>query len=209
LGHNQKLIKKKNFQIVDKENKIEDKEKNLVNIIGNDAGAGAYFSVSMTVYSQQSIIPQMHEIANALKDSKESKEIKDLKENKDLKICPSYKTKENEQILEAFYDQEFSPLPENNNPTNFFKFNSIVMNNPAPDVGNESMDSIQRLIEAYNLIDINFSKMDPIEKLSTLEINKDDLLRLEVFFKEKNNKNSIDPIETNSIQNYLQNNKPL
>lgn len=202
-GESQKLLKNLNLQILDKENKNEEKEKNLINIIGKDSGGGAYFSVSMTVYSQQS---QIHEIFNAIRDSKSSSDTKDLKE---FKKYPS-KSKESEKISEVFYDQEFSPLINNNNiQNNFFKFNSLVTNNNFPDITNESTDSIQKLIEVYNLNDFDFSKIDNIEKLSTLEINKDDLQKLEAFFKDRNNRHSIEPIENNIFDNFLHKYKPI
>jgi hypothetical protein len=202
----QKLLKNFNFQILDKENKNEDKDKNVIDMIGKDSGGGAYFSVSMTVYSQQSLVPQMHELFNAIRDSKNSVDSKDVKQ---LKKYPS-KPKENEKITEAVYDQEFSPsIDINKIQNNFFKFNSPVTNQITADIGNESIDSIQKLIEVYNLNEFDFSKIDHIEKLSTLEINKDDLQKLEAFFKEKNNRYSIEPIEKNMFDNFFQNNKPI
>ncbi len=205
-GETQKLLKNLNLHILDKENKNEEKEKNLINMIGKDSGGGAYFSVSMTVYSQQSIVPQIHEIFNAIRDSKPSSDMKDFKE---FRKYPS-KSKENEKIAEAFYDQEFSPLINNNNiQNNFFKFNSLVTNQNFPDITNESTDSIQKLIEVYNLNDFDFSKIDHKEKLSTLEINKDDLQKLEALFKERNNRHSIEPIENNIFDNFLHKYKPI
>ena len=189
--------------------KKEENEKNLINFIANEQG-GLNFSVSMTVYSQQSSKQGMTEMLNSIKDFKDSNIFKDIKE---IKIGHSYRNHENEKIPEAVDDLEFSPVTKNNVNiinNNVFTFQKTNTNNIIfPDACNESTDSIQKILDTYNLNNFDFGRIDHFDRLSTLEINKDDFQKLEMFFKERNNKKSIEPIEQNTFKKYIQNNKLL
>jgi serine/threonine protein kinase len=187
-----KMLKNVNFHILEKqEDKKDDENKdNIINILAgnnNDNGAGAFFSISMTVYSghsllpQQSLLPHINEFNNNNKIGK---------------------------ILEVD-EPEFSPVKKISKDP-FFKFdngnnNNIIniIDNSMSDEINQSTDSIKKLIDVYNLNEFDFTKVDNLDRLGTLEIQKDDLQKLEAFFKERNNKMSIGPIEQDQIHNFM------
>ena len=123
----------------------------IVNILADNSGA--YFSITMTVYShQQSIAP--------------------IEINKD-KILNSH-------ILEVD-EPESSPKIQDDDGKKIDKSQFIFKNIYQTD-GNCSIDEENFL---KNLIDkkIDFHSLD---KLNTLELNKDELNMIEKFFKDKN-----------------------
>jgi hypothetical protein len=185
ITNNNKILKNINMQIIEKQEAKED-IKNVDHVLSNEGNGGAFFSISMTVYSQQSLVP------NNMYDFLPKDTIKDFnKFNSNLKI------------EEAVFEQEYSPLLKNYNGNSLkqFEFNNLET---SKDQLNESTDSIKKLIDIYNLNEVDFKQLDPIEKLKTLEIKYDDLQKLEAFFKDRNNKKSIDPIEKDAFFKFIE-----
>ncbi len=187
-----KLLKNLNFQIVEKSENSEnskkdfqrqfsDKNKNVINILANNENtAGAFFSVSVTIYSQQSILPQFQEALN-----------------KDNKILTAGITE-----IEEIESPECKPKKEivDNRPGfNIIKMNSDDFNDRLTE-GNKLYDrresinminqsglSMRSLLEMYNINSLEFNDLENKEKLATLELCKEDIQKLEAFFKERNN----------------------
>jgi hypothetical protein len=142
---------KQNFHIIGNP-KQEDKQ--IVNILSDNPESGAFFSISMTVYSQQSLMPTI-ELGN--------------KENK---IIP-------DNILEVDEPETSPKVPESsgkktNKPQ--FNFEECELNSLAQDPW------FQNLLESYNIKDLNeFKSFD----LNSLELKREDLEKIEQFFKEQ------------------------
>lgn len=157
-------------------NSDKGEKKNIVGDMMATNEGNAFFSLSMTVYSQHSIVPTLHEMLSG--------------NNKDFyKILPT-------DIAEE--EEVESPVVKNNTTVNKgkkFEFNDIKS------LLNDSNDnSIQNILESYNMADIDFTNIDNFEKLGTLELKKEDYQKLDAFFKDKK---SIGPIERDKVEHFL------
>lgn len=157
----------------------------MVNFLDNNDGANAFFSLSMTVYSQQSIIPQIHDM---------------ILNNKDNKILPPDITE-----VDEYDNSPLRPKTNEKKGTDIFLFNPIQIqdDNNVQDELNNSERDIQCILDNYNMNNLDLNNLDNIEKLATLELKKEDMLKLEAFFKERNNKMSIGPIERDKVEHFL------
>jgi serine/threonine protein kinase len=135
------------------------KEEKIVNILADNPTEGAFFSISMTVYSQQSLLPHMETICN-----------------KDNRIIPV-------DILEVDEPETSPKVPElSGKKTNKLQF--IFNGDHQLDMNSLNDDSVlNHFLESYNIKDLN--DFQTFEKLNTLEIKKEDLEMLEKIFKEK------------------------
>jgi serine/threonine protein kinase len=155
--HNQNyniLKNVQNFHIVG-QSKKEDKQ--IINILSDNQEAGAFFSISMTVYSQQSLVPYIE------------------MNNKENRTIPG-------NILEVDEPETSPKIPESSGKKTK-KVHFIFDEKQADSLNDDSM--FRNFLDNYNIKDLN--DLGTIEKLNTLELKKEELEYLEKIFKQKSN----------------------
>lgn len=203
--NSQKMLKNYHFQIVDKKTKeIENDKnspknkdeqtsnKNLINIFADrqDTG-GAFFSLSMTVYSQQSIVPNFNDfIPNNAKDNRilptNIEEVEEefnnspiIKDEEKVESTPILKfnfiNKKSENFSEEDQSNKISEQNENAN-------------------NNQSLLSLKTFLDNHNINSLDLCDIENFDKLNAIELKKDEIQKLEAFFKERNGKASLGPI---------------
>ena len=150
--YNHFLKKNVNIQILECEHKEKvEKQKDLINLLASNDGGGAFFSVSMTVYSQHSIGPQIHEIF--------------LKENKILPTNLEEEDEDNDSLEKTFLNNE-------------------ILDQKYKIQNENSMNTIGNLLNEKNNISLmEVNKLENLDKLSTLDFRKEEIQKLEQFFK--------------------------
>lgn len=226
------LIKNKNFHIVNKNEDInhenildKERDKNIVNILSDNSNGGAFFSVSMTVYSQQSLVPQGYDVYSSKENKILPDDIVEVEEpdNSPFKVMSAERRKNNffnfnmvnfklnnhegndknaskdshniKRNLEKIYEKEYSEVK------------SITKNKDE-----ESNTSINNLLNNYESIEdkkkdkmiFTKSHFHKLKSSGTLEFKEEDMQKLEEFFVENvltiENNDNIEEILKNFIK---------
>lgn len=156
------IIKGPQIQLINNNLDRKDNSK-IVNILTDNSGA--YFSITMTVYSGHSLNPLENKLINS--------HILEVDEPECSPKIPESSGKKTDKIQFVFGHE----LPDQ---PNFNMTNSI-----------EDDGFLKRLLDNKNI------DLENLEKLYTLELNKEEINRIEKFFKDKQNNNltSIGPIQ--------------
>jgi len=146
-----------------KENKNEIASKNLVNILADNSETknNPLFSVTMTVFTDQSEIPQTLEFinkTNLIIDKIEGKNSEEKIDNKYNKINNTIKV---ENIIE-----------ENDEKANLLEDSNLD-------------SSLKNILENYKLSMIDINNKENFEKLGTLHMSEEEAKRLEKYFLNK------------------------
>ncbi len=168
LSNKSNKIAAKNVVIKEKEEEKEQVNKiatkNAVNILGENSQIknDGLFSVTMTVYTDQSEIPQTMEFINKTNLIMDKIEGKVNEEKLDNKINKINSLKVTNVIEENVKDEKVKFLEEN-------------------DLDN----SIKDIFDNYKLSIHDFNSIENLDKFATLKINEDEAKKLENFFKNK------------------------
>lgn len=141
--------------------------KNLINILASENSqtkSDGVFSVTMTLYSDQSEIPQTLEFINKTNTLLEKIDGKCDDKNNINKI-PKNALIKIQDVIEESENEEKAKVLDNSD---------IELDN-----------SIRNIFEHYNLASLNFNNKENIEKLGTLHLNDEEAKKLEKFFKNK------------------------